>query len=181
MEALCSPGRLLDIGPGAGAFLLHALARGWEVSGVEVQPEIAAAAERRTGAKVHAGEIGDQEIQTERFDAVTMWDVIEHVSSVRATLAAAASIVRPGGLLALSTIHAGSLNARVFGAHWAFWNRPGHVPEHLQGFRRQTLEMAARGAGFEPRVIRTQFIPGAVIEPLSRVMDIRPDRRPRPA
>ncbi|HLJ67471.1 MAG TPA: hypothetical protein VKX16_08930, partial [Chloroflexota bacterium] len=34
---------------------------------------------------------------------------------------------------------------------------------------------------FEPRVMRTQFVPGAVIEPLSRVMDSLPDRWPRPA
>jgi Methyltransferase domain len=99
-----------------------------------------------------------------------MWDVIEHVPSPRATLAAAAAVVRPGGILALSTINAASLNARLFGGHWIFWNRSGRVPEHLQAFTPDTLRKALHDTGFVPVAISTRFAAGAIVEPGARLL-----------
>jgi len=174
MSTLGGRGALLDVGCGAGAFLHYARSHGWDVVGLDVQPEFARDVERRLGIPVHVGEIGDAEIQAQQFDAVTMWDVIEHVPRVRETLRSAAAIVRPGGLLALSTINAGSFNARLFGASWVFWNRPGTVPEHLQGFTLPSIHRALKDAGFDVQYTRSQFASGAIVEPLGR--SVRLDR-----
>jgi SAM-dependent methyltransferase len=169
------PGHLLDVGAGTGAFLQYARQRGWDVHGLDVQEEFARGISERTGISMYAGELGDPEIQAQRFDAVTMWDVIEHVPSPRATLAAAAAVVRPGGMLALSTINASSFNARLFGGKWVFWNRPGRVPEHLQAFTPVTLRKALNEAGFVPVFTHTRFAAGAILEPTARLLAL--DRR----
>jgi SAM-dependent methyltransferase len=169
IERLHRPGNLLDVGPGAGALLHYARGRGWNVLGLEIQDDFARNL-RRQGLKIQVGELSDPSIQQQRFDVVTLWDVIEHVPSVQATLECARNVVRPGGILAISTINAGSFNARLVGARWIFWNRPGKVPEHLQAFMPRTLQLALRAAGFEPVRIRTRFAAGAIIEPLSTMV-----------
>jgi 2-polyprenyl-3-methyl-5-hydroxy-6-metoxy-1,4-benzoquinol methylase len=175
MERFYAPGRLLDVGVGAGAFLHYARHRGWDVHGLDVQEEFARGTSERTGIPVYASTLDDTEIQAQRFDAVTMWDVIEHVPSPRATLAAAAAVVRPGGILALSTINAASLNARLFGGSWVFWNRSGRVPEHLQAFTPDTVRLALHEAGFSMVAMHTRFAAGAIIEPAARLLAL--DRR----
>jgi SAM-dependent methyltransferase len=175
MKRFSAPGRLLDVGVGAGAFLQYAHQRGWDVHGLDVQEDFARSTSERTGIPVYAGTLDDIEIQAQRFDAVTMWDVIEHVPSPRATFAAAAAVVRPGGILALSTINAASLNARLFGGSWVFWNRSGRVPEHLQGFALETVRLALYQAGFSIVSSRTRFAAGAIIEPAANLLAL--DRR----
>jgi len=175
IERLHAPGRLLDVGCGAGGFLRVAREEGWQVEGLDVQEGFARDVRARLGVPVRCGELSDPEVQTQVFDVVTLWDVIEHVPSVNDTLARAASILSPGGVIGLSTINAASFNARIFGPHWVFWNRPGAVPEHLQGFSPQGLAQALRRAGFRPVRSRTRFSAGAIIEPLGRAAGL--DRR----
>jgi len=175
MERFHAPGRLLDVGAGAGAFLQYAQDRGWDVLGLDVQEDFIRGIRERTGLPTYTGELSDAAIQSRRFDAVTLWDVIEHVPSPRTTLEAVAKVVRPGGIVALSTINAASINARLFGGNWVFWNRPGRVPEHLQAFTPDPLRRALRDAGFKPVHARTQFAAGAILEPLSRLLEL--DRR----
>jgi 2-polyprenyl-3-methyl-5-hydroxy-6-metoxy-1,4-benzoquinol methylase len=170
LERIHSAGRVLDVGSGAGAFLSYARTRGWSPLGLDVQEEFARSTSQRLNVNVHVGEMTDPEIQAQQFDAVCMWDVIEHVLSIRGMLTAAAKIVKPGGVLAVSTINAGSVNAQLFRGRWVFWNRPGTVPEHMQGFTRYALSQAVRNAGFRPVYTHTYFAAGAIIEPLTRLV-----------
>lgn len=140
------------------------------MNGLEVQEEFARDISHRHGFPMYVGELDDPTIQTQRFDAVTLWDVIEHVPSPRATLRAAATVVRPGGVLVLSTINADSLAARLFRGQWVFWNRPGRVPEHLQAFAPNTLRTALGVAGFVPVCLHARFAAGAIIEPAARLL-----------
>lgn len=102
--------RILDIGCGGG-LLSEPLARlGADVVGAD-------AAERNViVARIHAertGTIVDYRATTaealaaegETFDAVLAMEIVEHVASVPAFVAACAAMVRPGGLLAIATIN----------------------------------------------------------------------------
>ncbi|CAN0205087.1 unnamed protein product [Phaeothamnion confervicola] len=102
--------QVLDVGCGGG-LLSEALARlGGAVTGIDP------AAENIATAKAHAR--GDpltrgiiyrvgmvQEMAAARFDLVVSSEVIEHVDSPREFAAALAALVKPGGILFLSTIN----------------------------------------------------------------------------
>lgn len=101
---------LLDIGCGAGLLSEPAARLGAAVTGLDpARPNIEA-------ARLHAAEGGlaiDYRADTvervaagpERFDLVLAMEVVEHVSDVPAFLRAAAAVMKPGGLLVVSTLN----------------------------------------------------------------------------
>jgi 2-polyprenyl-6-hydroxyphenyl methylase/3-demethylubiquinone-9 3-methyltransferase len=101
---------ILDIGCGGG-LVCEPLARlGADVTGIDPAPEnIEAARAHAQGARVRvtykvatAEEMADAGGQ---FDAVLLLEVIEHVPDVPAFIARVAPLVKPGGLMLLSTLN----------------------------------------------------------------------------
>ena len=128
-------GKLLDIGCAAGTFLLGMREQeGWQVEGVEPSPAVAAAA-RRHKLKVHTGTLEEARYPDGAFDAVTMWDVLEHVHDPAATVAEIRRILKPGGILVVRVPNLASWDARLFGKTWAGLD----APRHLYVFSPQTL------------------------------------------
>jgi 2-polyprenyl-3-methyl-5-hydroxy-6-metoxy-1,4-benzoquinol methylase len=139
-------GRLLDVGCGAGLFLKHMQQLGWEVSGVEPDPNAAGIARRNLGHdRVVTGDLGQVELAAESFDAITLSHVIEHVPDPAETLAICRRLLEPSGRLVLTTPNSESLGARHFGRTWVHWD----PPRHLQVFNARTLSQLTREAGFE--------------------------------
>jgi SAM-dependent methyltransferase len=144
------PGRLLDVGCATGQFLSHMREAGWEVTGVEFSPHAAAFARQQYGLDVRTGTLENVVLPEASIDVVTMWDVLEHVPDPKGTLKEIARILRPGGLLVVSTPNPTSLEARLFGPHWIGWERPRHLhifPPNLlrhyvddAGFTTESLE-----------------------------------------
>lgn len=111
-------GKLLDIGCSTGRFLLAAKRRGWDVSGVEVSKKAATIARDISGARVGVGSVGDLRMG-ESFDAVTAWEVLEHVPDPVSFVTTAVSLLRRGGVLGLSV------------PNWdSPWMRQSRNPEH---------------------------------------------------
>src|SRR5262249_39926488 len=77
-----------------------------------------------------------------QFDAVTLWDVLEHVPDPCGFLARCRVLLRPEGRLFLNVPDLGSLEARILGARW-----PLLLPEHLNYFTRDSLRRVACRAG----------------------------------
>jgi SAM-dependent methyltransferase len=98
---------------------------------VEPAAEAAAYARERLGLDVITGRLEDAGLPGAAYDAVTLWDVLEHVHEPRATLAEAARLLRPGGALILGLPNPDSLEARLLGPHWVGWD----LPRHLNLFR----------------------------------------------
>src|SRR5262249_43616644 len=75
--------------------------------------------------------------------AITFWDVLEHVHSPSAELARTASLLRPGGLVAINVPNWHSLERRLFGPNWLGLD----PPRHLYVFTRPTLTALLERAG----------------------------------
>lgn len=94
--------------------------------------------------EIITGTIAD--ISPERkFDAITMFDVIEHVRAPRADLTKIKQLLAPGGALLVITPDSGSFYARLLGKHW-------HLivpPEYINLFNRRSLSCLLDDVGFE--------------------------------
>ena len=137
-------GRLLDVGCGHGLLLDEARSRGWDVVGLEPSTAARAHATQALGLPVRDGTLAELE-PGERFDAVVMADVLEHVDDPALELRRCAGALRPGGVACVVTPDPGSRTARLAGARW--W---GYLPAHTHLLPRRTLLAAMRGAGLEP-------------------------------
>jgi 2-polyprenyl-3-methyl-5-hydroxy-6-metoxy-1,4-benzoquinol methylase len=160
MAARQSPGELLDVGCAAGNFLVAARDRGWTVHGVELNPDTAELA-RAKGLDVMTGTLDDVTLAEGSLDAVTMWDVIEHVPDPLALLSAARRLLAPDGLLWLATPNVAGLfpvaSLKVAGPVGR-WPHP-EPPYHLFQFSAATISEALRRAGFRSVSVRHGRIP----------------------
>lgn len=109
-RTVAAPAELLDVGSGYGAFVLEARRAGYDARGVELSDyEVAMAHKRlvRLEGETEAGDVFrrgdalDLPFEEERFDAVTLWNLLEHVPDAAAALGEAARVLRPGGWLFL--------------------------------------------------------------------------------
>ncbi|HEY0070846.1 MAG TPA: class I SAM-dependent methyltransferase [Chloroflexia bacterium] len=151
VEASRHYNRLLDVGCATGEFLLAARTREWEVYGVETSPPAAAQAERLAGGTVHAGTLETSHFPEAYFDVITMWDVIEHLQDPRAYLQKAHSLLRPEGLLSITTPNIRSLAYRLLGPDWT----PVGPNDHLYYFAPRTLARLLDECGFSIYVMHT--------------------------
>jgi 2-polyprenyl-3-methyl-5-hydroxy-6-metoxy-1,4-benzoquinol methylase len=132
--------RLLDVGCATGEFMLAAQARGWEAYGVEPGAPAADVAKQTTGCEIHAGTLDTAPYPDGWFDVVTLWDVIEHVQSPTAYMAGVARLIRPGGLLGVTTPNICCLNYWALGPHWSVVGPNGHIFYFAPGTLKRLLE-----------------------------------------
>lgn len=144
-------GKILDVGCSTGLFLEYAARRGWEVAGCELAPYTAILARERLKADIREGSFLDAGFQAGSFDAVTMWDVIEHTLDPLGFISEAFRVLRPGGLLVIATPNYDSLSRRVLGVSWEAIN----PPRHLVIFTSKTLKEMVSRAGGRVAEIRT--------------------------
>jgi SAM-dependent methyltransferase len=148
IEAEVEKGRILDVGCATGDFLKAARDRGWEVFGAD--PSAARAQVEAAGIELVGTNVHDVEIEAGSLDAITFWDVLEHVTDPLADLAQARRLLRPGGVVALTVPDSVNLLARVSGRRWFGYKTAG---EHLQFFTRASLRIAFDKAGVAPRTL----------------------------
>jgi 2-polyprenyl-3-methyl-5-hydroxy-6-metoxy-1,4-benzoquinol methylase len=139
-------GRLLDVGCGNGSFLLTMQRLGWQVEGVEPDPAAADLA-RRAGLDVQVATVDAARIPEERFDAITLSHVIEHVLNPADTLERLARALKPGGVLVTLSPNPEGLLADRFRGSWFELD----CPRHLIIPSRRALSAMAERAGLRPR------------------------------
>ena len=90
-----APGRVLEVGCLDGRYLERLRDRGWSVAGIDIQPQ-----EKPYIVEHDASEQFPFESE---FDVVVAAEVIEHVVDTDRFLANCAAVLKPGGLLILTT------------------------------------------------------------------------------
>jgi SAM-dependent methyltransferase len=138
---------VVDIGCSRGQFVAAAIAAGYHAEGVEPAPRIAEAA-RAAGVPVRTGLLEDQHFADNSFDALTLFEVIEHLRTPLPLLAECRRILKPGGILLVSTANAESWTAAAMGAHWDYFDmeRDGG---HISFYNPRSIAKVAANAGFE--------------------------------
>lgn len=98
--------RVLDIGCGGGLFLSLIKQEGAQVTGIELSDSRAQYATTKHGLEIYKHPIESdfwQKGYENYFDAVTLWDVIEHVNYPLQTLKSAGNVLKQGGFLLVDT------------------------------------------------------------------------------
>jgi 2-polyprenyl-3-methyl-5-hydroxy-6-metoxy-1,4-benzoquinol methylase len=147
-------GRLLDVGCSTGIFLEVLDGTGWELFGLEPSEWAVNVAKKRClQAKIIQGSIEHEELPINKFDVITLWDVLEHVPSPRKTLLHLHELLKPGGWLFLNIPNIDSLIAKITGKHW-----PLLLREHLWYFSASTIRSFFEITGFEPVSIKPNYV-----------------------
>jgi 2-polyprenyl-3-methyl-5-hydroxy-6-metoxy-1,4-benzoquinol methylase len=165
--------RLLDIGAGQGVLLEEARSIGYEAEGIDVCEALVRRAQAR-GLPVACMRAEDLDAR-ERFDVITMTDVIEHVPAPRRLLASAFRALKPGGRLIVYTpnhrgavVTLGTLLHRI-GARFAV--REIFGGNHVCFFDDRSLPLALDREGFQVNAVRLfpydPSRPGGAVSPVS--------------
>ena len=158
LKTLPAGARVLDLGCGNGTFISSFRGRGWDLygadfssSGVEIArksfPEVSfvlADATRQPISPFFTENAGS-------FDVIISTEVIEHVYDPRGLLKNARSLLKPGGMLILSTPYHGylknlllALTGKLDQHFTVLWDHG-----HIKFWSRKTLTSALTEAGFE--------------------------------
>jgi 2-polyprenyl-3-methyl-5-hydroxy-6-metoxy-1,4-benzoquinol methylase len=151
-ESFRATGRILDVGCGSGHLLSVAGARGWEAHGTEVARGLTDHLSA-LGIRSFGGELVDAGYPADGFDIVHCSEVIEHVFEPASLLREMHRVLRPGGLLYLTTPNYNSVSRRILGAKWR-----GLSLEHICYFTPSVLTAALTRTGFEALRVTTRNI-----------------------
>jgi len=140
---VCNRGRLLDVGCGKGRFLAYVVQQGWGAFGVEPSED---------GWQVARGRVGERvfrELQQidkmSHYDIITLWHVLEHVSTPLEMLDQLWSYLCPDGWLLVAVPNFASIQARLGRQKW------GHldIPRHRVHYTPETLRLTLKRSGYD--------------------------------
>lgn len=133
---------MLDIGCSGGYFLSIASKQGFVTSGIEPNAEESAYASEH-GIKILGSTISDLD-NSQKFDVITLWDVLEHIREPINYLQRLQSHLNPTGLVFVQIPSSDSLAARIMRDSCNMFDGI----EHLTLFSAFSLDMTFMKAGF---------------------------------
>ncbi|WP_291137468.1 class I SAM-dependent methyltransferase [Flavobacterium sp. UBA7663] len=125
-------GRILDIGAGTGDFLLECKNQNWDILGIEPN-------DKAKGIALGKGiKFGDtiEKLESNSFDVITMWHVLEHVPDVEHQVAELKRLLKPSGTIIIAVPNFKSYDANHYKEFWAAYD----VPRHLWHFSKTAIE-----------------------------------------
>ena len=138
--------RILDVGSSNGFFVAIAKDLGLQAEGIDPSEKAVAAGVKR-GLKLHIGFLNDVAFPDNSFDAITLHEVIEHVSDPVSLLKECARILCPRGILLIGTGNTDSWTRRIQKNKWDFFDMEKHGG-HINFFSPKSLGILAPRVGF---------------------------------
>lgn len=157
---------VLDIGCGSGGFLDLAKRAGLATTGIELNQQAIDIC-RKKGHRVFSCRLTDleREIGPTRFDLITIFEVLEHVSDPVQLHSEAADRLSPSGYLAVTVPNRNGVH-RLFEMNPHQW-----PPHHLSWWRRRDLKEIARRHNLELVKLGGDLLLGAQIEHFVKVQN----------
>jgi len=109
LERHIKPGRVFDVGSAAGFFMKAAEDRGWEAHGNDISAAAIKWAKNRYNIDIHHDFFEDISLQSDYYDAVVMWNTLEHTHNPAETISIAKRILKKGGLIYIKIPEKGTL------------------------------------------------------------------------
>jgi 2-polyprenyl-6-hydroxyphenyl methylase/3-demethylubiquinone-9 3-methyltransferase len=149
--------RVIDVGCGGGLLSEGMAALGAQVTGIDLSEKALAIARLHlfeSGQAIDYRLISAEAMADEapsRFDLVTCLEMLEHVPDPASTVAACASLVRPGGQVFLSTINRNpkAYLLAVVAAEYLFNLLPRGTHDYTRFLKPAELARLCRNAGLE--------------------------------
>ena len=146
----CAP-RFLDVGCSTGFVVEAAKNAGWEAIGIDLNPSAIEYGCSR-GLDLQTVALESAEFAPESFDAVGLFDVVEHLLDPGRTVKAAVNLLAPGGILFLYVPNYDSASRLLMGANAHFiW--PTH---HLNYYTPSTIGDFLRRHRVVPELVVTE-------------------------
>ncbi len=169
---------VIDIGCGGGILSESMAARGARVTGIDLSAKalgVAKLHQLESGAAVDYRLVAaeDQARATPAaFDVVTCMEMVEHVPDPASTVAACATLVKPGGTVVMSTINRNpkSYLFAIVGAEYVLNLLPRGTHDWSRFVKPSELAAYARRAGLSP-----QALTGMTYNPFTKVFRLEPD------
>ncbi|MEX2568324.1 MAG: class I SAM-dependent methyltransferase [Cyclobacteriaceae bacterium] len=144
-EKVNKKGRLLDFGCGTGHFLKAAHKNGWDTYGIEPDIYAAKLAKTKNQVKLLNGLIDLD--NHKKFDAITLFHVLEHIHDLNKTLSKLLNHLKKRGTLFIAIPNRNSKDAQDFKEYWASLD----IPRHLYHFNQPVMGYLANK--FDCRII----------------------------
>lgn len=148
-----APASTLDIGCGVANSLEVASEHGFEAEGIEVNRHAVTLGRKQGRYVSFPGEVTRAPV----FDAVTMWETLEHIADPLGALQDARVRLKPDGLLALSVPNLNAPDIRWMRSDSLQIHGGPAWPGHINLWTPKTLAFLLRRAGFEPLHMSGQF------------------------
>ena len=148
--------RLLDVGCSSGAFLLNAKALGFKVEGVEPAVKAAQTA-RELNLQVHSGYLEAINFPDNSFDCITLFEVIEHLINPSALLKECYRILKPDGIIMISTGNTDSWTVNVLKENWEYFDIDKHGG-HISFFNPISIQKIADLNNLKVKYIKTRCV-----------------------
>lgn len=155
-------GNLLDVGGGTGYFAATMQQAGWRVTGLEPDEGARNVAMQQHSLKLLPGEELFN-LPANKFDAITLWHVLEHVHDVKKYIVTFKKLLSDNGKLFIAVPNYTSYDAMSYGPNWAGYD----VPRHLYHFTPQTMQWLMKESGLKIASIKPMWFDSFYVSLLS--------------
>ncbi len=137
--------KILDVGAGIPKFVYSMKKLGWQSYALEFSKKQSVLIGTYIGRKnVFNGDFEKFKLQSNLFDVVTFWHVLEHVKDPWKTIKKVNKILRTGGEVFIEVPNLDSYSLKLFGKDYTLLG----IPEHLYYYNARSLKELFEGNGF---------------------------------
>jgi len=139
LEKYMKPGIIYDVAASAGFFMEAAQNRGWSVWGNEISQAAIEWAREHYGLDIEYGFLEELELRANYYDAVVLWNSLEHMYDPKETLEICRNMLKVGGLIYIRVPDKMTIKELV----------EQYEPLHLYEFHSNCLAKHLENLGFE--------------------------------
>ncbi|GAB3546842.1 class I SAM-dependent methyltransferase [Spirosoma fluminis] len=136
-------GSILDVGCGTGAFLETCKNGGWQIMGMEPDPEARTKAIDKLKVPIQSSLEDIDDAHT--YDIISLWHVLEHIADIEKAITKLYSLLSENGTLLIAVPNSASYDAMYFQQYWAAYD----LPRHLHHFTPSTIQPLFNKHGFK--------------------------------